>query len=269
MRKPIIAGNWKMHKTLEEGEELVNLLKRQLYDIEDIDIVICPPFTHLAYIADMLESSNILLGAQDMHWEEEGAYTGEISGPMLKSTGCKFVLIGHSERRQFFGETNETVHKKLISALNNGFAPIVCIGENLKQREEEVTFDLINEQLELGLKAILPEQLKEIIIAYEPVWAIGTGKVATSEQAQEVHRYIRDWLSKNYGSTLAQEVRIQYGGSVKPDNIAGLMAQEDIDGALVGGASLDADSFSAIVRKSKNETQTYGANEMSEHKSAG
>lgn len=250
VRKPIIAGNWKMHKTLEEGEKLVNLLKRQLYDMEDIDIVICPPFTHLAYIADMLESSNILLGAQDMHWEEEGAYTGEISGPMLKSAGCKFVLIGHSERRQFFGETNETVHKKLTSALNNGLTPIVCIGENLKQREERVTFDLISEQLELGLKALQPERLKEIIIAYEPVWAIGTGKVATSEQAQEVHRYIRDWLSKNYGSTLAQEVRIQYGGSVKPDNIAGLMAQKDIDGALVGGASLDADSFSAIVRKS-------------------
>lgn len=251
MRKPIIAGNWKMHKTLEEGEELVNLLKRQLYDMEDIDIVICPPFTHLAYIADMLESSNILLGAQDMHWEEQGAYTGEISGPMLKCAGCKFVLIGHSERRQFFGETNETVHKKLTCALNNGLIPIVCIGENLKQREKGVTFDVISEQLELGLKAIVPERIKEIIIAYEPVWAIGTGKVATSEQAQEVHRYIRDWLSKNYGLTLAQEVRIQYGGSVKPDNIAGLIAQGDIDGALVGGASLDADSFSAIVRKSK------------------
>ncbi|OGX51156.1 MAG: triose-phosphate isomerase [Omnitrophica WOR_2 bacterium RIFCSPLOWO2_12_FULL_46_30] len=251
MRKPIIAGNWKMYKTLEEGEELVNLLKRQLYDVEDIDIVLCPPFTHLAYIADMLESSNILLGAQDMHWEEEGAYTGEISGPMLKCAGCKFVLIGHSERRQFFGETNESVNKKLASALNNGLTPIVCIGEDLKQREKGITFDLISQQLELGLKAIAPERLKEIIIAYEPVWAIGSGKVATSEQAQEVHRYIRDWLSKNYSSALAQETRIQYGGSVKPDNIAGLIAQEDIDGALVGGASLDADSFSAIVRESK------------------
>jgi len=240
-----------MYKTLEEGEELVNLLKRQLYDVEDIDIVLCPPFTHLAYIADMLESSNILLGAQDMHWEEEGAYTGEISGPMLKCAGCKFVLIGHSERRQFFGETNESVNKKLISALSNGLTPIVCIGEDLKQREKGITFDLISQQLELGLKAIAPERLKEIIIAYEPVWAIGSGKVATSEQAQEVHRYIRDWLSKNYSSALAQETRIQYGGSVKPDNIAGLIAQEDIDGALVGGASLDADSFSAIVRESK------------------
>jgi len=251
MRKPIIAGNWKMHKTLEEGEELVNLLKRQLYDVEDIDIVLCPPFTHLAYIADMLESSNILLGAQDMHWEEEGAYTGEISGPMLKCAGCKFVLIGHSERRQFFGETNESVNKKLASALNNGLTPIVCIGEDLKQREKGITFDLISQQLELGLKAIAPGRLKEIIIAYEPVWAVGSGKVATSEQAQEVHRYIRDWLSKNYSSALAQETRIQYGGSVKPDNIAGLIAQEDIDGALVGGASLAADSFSASVRESK------------------
>ncbi|OGX26343.1 MAG: triose-phosphate isomerase [Omnitrophica WOR_2 bacterium RIFCSPHIGHO2_02_FULL_45_21] len=254
MRKPIIAGNWKMHKTIEEGEKLVNLLKRQLYDLEDIDIVLCPPFTHLAYIADMLESSNILLGAQDMHWEDEGAYTGEISAPMLKSAGCKFVLIGHSERRQLFGETNETVHKKLTSALNNGLTPIVCIGENLKQREEGVTFALVSEQLELALKALQPERLKEIIIAYEPVWAIGSGKVASSEQAQEVHRYIRDWLSKNYGLSLAQEVRIQYGGSVKPDNIAGLIAQADVDGALVGGSSLDADSFCAIVKIVRDPT---------------
>jgi triosephosphate isomerase len=252
MRKPIIAGNWKMHKNIEEGEELVNLLKRQLYDLEDIDIVICPPFTHLACIADMLESSNILLGAQDMHWEEKGAYTGEISGQMLKCAGCKFVIIGHSERRQFFGETNETVNKKLSSALNSGLTPIFCIGENLNQREKGVTFDIVNEQLELGLKALQPERIKEIVIAYEPVWAIGTGKVATSEQAQEVHGYIRGWLSKNYGLSLAQEARIQYGGSVKPDNIAGLIAQQDIDGALVGGASLDADSFSAIVRESKS-----------------
>lgn len=251
MRKPIIAGNWKMHKTLKESEELVNLLKRQLYDMEDIDIVICPPFTQLAYIADMLEDSNIDLGAQDMHWEEEGAYTGEVSARMLKDASCKYVIIGHSERRQFFGETNKTVNKKVFTALKNDLTPIVCVGESLAQREKGLTFEIVREHLDEGLKNLNGDEAEKIIIAYEPVWAIGSGKVASSEQAQEVHRYIRDWLSKNYGLTLAQEVRIQYGGSVKPDNIAGLIAQEDIDGALVGGASLDADSFSAIVRGSK------------------
>lgn len=240
-----------MYKTLKEGEELVNSLKRDLYDVDAADIVICPPYTLLSYLADMLEAGNIALGAQDLHWETEGAFTGEVSGKMLKDAGCGYVIIGHSERRQFFAETNEAVNKKLFAALKNELIPIVCVGENLNQREKGLTFDIIREQLDEGLKTLKEDEAEKIIIAYEPVWAIGTGKVATSEQAQEVHRYIRDWLSKNYSSTLAQEVRIQYGGSVKPDNISGLIAQEDIDGALVGGASLDADSFSAIVRESK------------------
>ena len=251
MRKPIIAGNWKMYKTLEQAQELVNLLQRELYDTKDTDIVICPPFTLLGFIADMLESGSILLGAQDMHWEREGAFTGEISAGMLKDAGCKFVIIGHSERRQFFGETNETVNKKIFAALDNSLIPIMCIGENLTEREGGITFAVIKEQLELGLKNLNADKLKEIIIAYEPVWAIGTGKVATPGQAQEAHKYIRNQLSKNYGSSLSQGIRIQYGGSVKPDNIKELMAQEDIDGALVGGASLNADSFTAIVRNSK------------------
>ena len=250
MRKPIIAGNWKMYKTLAEAEELVNLLKRELYTVEGVDIVLCPPFIVLSEVADMLEAGNIELGAQDMHWEAEGAWTGEVSPLMLKSAGCKYVIIGHSERRQFFGETNETVNKKVVAAFKNELIPIMCVGENLNEREKGITFDIIRQQLEAGLKDISPEDAQKLILAYEPVWAIGTGKVATPEQAQEAHKFIRDWLTKKYGANISGVIRIQYGGSVKPDNIAGLMAKEDIDGALVGGASLKAESFSAIVKGS-------------------
>lgn len=237
-----------MYKTLNEAQELVNALKRELYDVEDMDIVVCPPYTLLAYAADMLESSNIALGAQNLHWEDEGAYTGEVSGKMLKDAGCAYVIIGHSERRQFFGETNETINRKVFAALKYELTPIVCVGENLHQREKGLTFDIVKEHLEEGLKDLNTEKMEKIVIAYEPVWAIGTGKVATPQTAQEVHKYIRAWLSQKYGLETAQEIRIQYGGSVKPDNIAGLISKEDIDGALVGGASLEADSFSAIIR---------------------
>ena len=240
-----------MHKTLREAEDLVNSLKRELFDVEDIDVVICPPYTLLAYVADMLAESNISLGAQNLHWEDEGAYTGEISAKMLKDAGCGYVIIGHSERRQFFGESNESVNKKLLAALSSGLVPIVCVGENLNQREKGMTFEVLKEQLENGLKNLKSQEVEGLIIAYEPVWAIGTGKVATPEQAQEAHRYIRDWLSKNFGAETSRTIRIQYGGSVKPDNIAGLMSKEDIDGALVGGASLKSGDFSAIVRNSK------------------
>lgn len=240
-----------MYKTLKEGEELVNSLKRDLYDVDAADIVVCPPYTLLSYLADMLESSNIALGAQDLHWEAEGAFTGEVSAKMLKDAGCSYVIIGHSERRQFFAETNETVNRKLFAALKNDLTPIVCVGENLNQREKGLTFDIIREHLEEGLKTLKEDEAEKIIIAYEPVWAIGTGKVATPEQAQEVHKYIRDWLTQAYGEKAAESIRLQYGGSVKPENIAGLISKEDIDGALVGGASLDAKSFSAIVRGSK------------------
>ncbi len=239
-----------MYKTIKEGQELINSLKRQLYDIEDIDIVVCPPYTLLVYASDMLASSNIALGAQDLHWEDEGAYTGEVSAKMLKDAGCAYVIIGHSERRQLFGENNDTVNKKIIAALKNGLTPIMCVGENLSQREKGLTFETIKGHLEGGLRNINADEAEQIIIAYEPVWAIGTGKVATPQQAQEVHKYVRDWLAHKYSQETAQKIRIQYGGSVKPDNIAGLILNEDIDGALVGGASLDANSFSAIVRGS-------------------
>lgn len=249
MRKTIIAGNWKMYKNLKDGQELAVALMRELYKIESVDIVICPPFTLLACLADALETSDIAVGAQDLYWQEEGAFTGEVSGKMLKDAGCSFVIIGHSERRQFFNETNENVNKKLKAALANNLTPILCVGEMLKEREAGKTFDLLKDHLEGALNGLSAEDVIKIVIAYEPVWAIGTGKTATPEQAQEVHKYIRDLLRKLFNQEVASEVRIQYGGSVKPDNIAELMKQPDVDGALVGGASLKVDSFSEIVKK--------------------
>jgi len=251
MRKTIIAGNWKMYKNIVEAIELSNGLKRELFklDFAAVDVVICPPFTALSEVAEVLSESDIGLGAQDMHWQDEGAFTGEVSAPMLKDAGCRYVIIGHSERRQFFGETNETVNKKLKAALKHGLTAIVCVGENLKEREANKTFEVIQEHIKNGLLDISPEDMLKTVIAYEPVWAIGTGKTATGEQAQEVHKYIRGLLSKIYGDTVAESVRIQYGGSVKPENIAELMAKPDVDGALVGGASLKIDSFTAIVTK--------------------
>ncbi|PIP19848.1 MAG: triose-phosphate isomerase [Candidatus Omnitrophica bacterium CG23_combo_of_CG06-09_8_20_14_all_41_10] len=249
MRKTIIAGNWKMHKTIKEGQELVVVLRRELYQVENLDIVVCPPYTLLSYLADALETSNIAVGAQDVYWQDEGAFTGEISGKMLKDAGCSFVIIGHSERRQFFGETNESVNKKLKAALAIGLTPIVCVGEVLKEREAGKTLDVLKDHIEGALSGISVEDALKIVIAYEPVWAIGTGKTATPAQAQEAHKYIRALLLKLYNQEVASYLRIQYGGSVKPDNIAELMKQPDVDGALVGGASLEAVSFSEIVKK--------------------
>ncbi len=238
-----------MYKTLKEGQELAVALRRELFQIENADIIVCPPFTLLAYLADALETSNISLGAQDTYWQEEGAFTGEVSPEMLKDAGCAYVIIGHSERRQYLGETNETVNKKLNAALKAGLTPIVCVGENLRERESGKTFDVLFGHIDSGLKGLSAEEAQKIIIAYEPVWAIGTGKTATPQQAQEAHKYIRNLLAKMYNNTAAEVMRIQYGGSVKPENITELMQQPDIDGALVGGASLDAGSFSAIVKK--------------------
>ncbi len=249
MRRTIIAGNWKMYKTLKEGQELVVALRRDLYKIENVDIVICPPYTLLAYLSDALETSNITLGAQDCHWQEEGAFTGEISCKMLRDAGCNFVIIGHSERRQYFGETNDSVNKKIKAALKTGLLPIVCVGENLSERENNKTFDVITDHVQNGLKDITAEDMEKIVIAYEPVWAIGTGKTATPEQAEEVHKFIRGLLNKLFGKETTNMIRIQYGGSVKPENITELMKQPDIDGALVGGASLSVESFSTIVKK--------------------
>ena len=238
-----------MYKTLREGQELAIALRRELYRIEDIDIVICPPYTLLAYLADALETSNIVIGAQNMYWQDEGAFTGEISPLMLKDIGCKFVLIGHSERRQYFGETNESVNNKVKAALKHGLTPIVCVGETLSQRESGSTFKVLDDHIDNGLKEISEADISKIVIAYEPVWAIGTGKTATAQQAQEAQKYIRDLLRKMYNNDIADAVRIQYGGSVKPENILELMAQPDVDGALVGGASLKVETFSEIVKK--------------------
>ena len=249
MRKTIISGNWKMYKTLKDGQELVVALRRDLYQLESLDIVVCPPFTLLAYLADALETSNIALGAQDCYWQDEGAFTGEVSPRMVKDTGCQYVIIGHSERRQFFGETNETVNKKVKAALMQGLTPIMCVGEMLAEREKGETLKVLEDHVQNGLKEIGAEDILKIVIAYEPVWAIGTGKTATPAQAQEAQKYIRDLLRKMYNNDVAESVRIQYGGSVKPDNITELMRQPDVDGALVGGASLTAASFTEIVKK--------------------
>jgi len=250
MRKTIIAGNWKMYKMIKDGQELAVALKRELYKIENVDIVICPAYTLLAYLADDLEDSNIVIGAQDIYWQEEGAFTGEVSAAMLKDAGCKYVIVGHSERRQFFGDTNETVNKKIQACLKHGLTPIICVGENLQERESGDTFKVIQNHIQGSLAEISAQDIIKTVIAYEPVWAIGTGKTATADQAQEVHKYIRDLLRKMYGEEVASSIRIQYGGSVKPENITELISKPDVDGALVGGASLKADSFSAIVIKS-------------------
>ncbi|MCM8796825.1 MAG: triose-phosphate isomerase [Candidatus Omnitrophica bacterium] len=251
MRKTIIAGNWKMYKTISEAIELVNALKRELFklDGDDIDIVLCPPFTALSNVFETLAESNMQLGAQDVFWEEEGAFTGEVSCRMLKDAGCKFVIIGHSERRQYFGETNESVNKKVKAVLKEGLVPIMCVGETIGERERGLTFEVLENHLKGGLKDISAQEAENLVIAYEPVWAIGTGKTATPDQAQEAHKYIRRTLATMYGSELASSIRIQYGGSVKAENISGIMQQEDVDGALVGGASLKTESFAAIVKK--------------------
>lgn len=238
-----------MYKTLKDGQELVVALRRDLFNIENVDIVVCPPYTLLAYLADALETSNIAVGGQNLYWQDEGAFTGEVSPVMLKDAGCRYVIIGHSERRQFFGETNENVNKKIKASLKNGLIPIVCVGENRQERESNNTFKVIEGQIKGALVEISPEDILKIVVAYEPVWAIGTGLTATPEQAQEVHKFIRDLLRELYQEEISSQIRIQYGGSVKPDNIAELISKPDVDGALVGGASLKADSFSQIVTK--------------------
>ena len=250
MRRPIIAGNWKMNKSNFEAIDLVTLLKRDLNDVNDVDIVVCPPFTALSDVKDVLTDSNIMLGAQNLYWEDAGAFTGEISASMLKEVGAQFVIIGHSERRQYFAETNDSVNKRIKAALKWNLTPIVCVGENLHERENNRTFDVVRDHCEGAFDGFSEEEIEKIIIAYEPVWAIGTGKTATPQQAQEVHRFIRELLMRMYNEELARDIRIQYGGSVKPENITELMAQPDIDGALVGGASLSHESFVKIVKNS-------------------
>ncbi len=247
-RRPCIAGNWKMYKTGEEALELIGELKDLIAGVDDVDVVVAPPFTALSVVADRIKGSNIQLAAQNLYWESEGAYTGEISPTMLVSTGCSYVIVGHSERRQYFGETDSTVNRKIKAALVHNLVPIFCIGESLEEREAEKTFSVLDKQVSGGVESIAADDIGKIIIAYEPVWAIGTGKTASNEQAQEVHHFIRKRVSDLYGKDIANIVRILYGGSVKPNNIVGLMVQPDIDGALVGGASLTASSFAGIIK---------------------
>jgi len=240
-----------MYKTITEAIELANGLKREFYklDSQAIDIVVCPPYTALSEVSEVIADTIIQLGAQDVYWEEEGAFTGEVSCKMLKDAGCGFVITGHSERRQYFGETNESVNKKTKAALAHGLIPIVCVGETLSEREKGSTFKVLDDHIKNGLKGISEQDILKTVIAYEPVWAIGTGKTATPSQAQEAQKYIRDLLKNEYNKEVADNVRIQYGGSVKPQNIVELMQQPDVDGALVGGASLEVSSFAEIVKK--------------------
>jgi triosephosphate isomerase len=250
VRKVIIAGNWKLNKNTQEAVDLVNAIRAKCSKINKVDIVVCPVFTVLSRVSDVLKGTNIGLGAQDVYWQDSGAFTGEVSAPLLKDAGCQYVIIGHSERRQFFGETNETVNNKIKAALAHGLIPIVCVGENLQERESGKTFDVIKDHVENSLKGFTASEMPKMVIAYEPVWAIGTGKTATPAQAQEVHGFIRKLLEKMHGKAIAETIRIQYGGSVKPENTKELISQPDIDGALVGGASLKADSFVGIIEGS-------------------
>ena len=246
-RKPLIAGNWKMFKTCSEAVETAEALVKRVVGATDIDIMIAPPFTALASVSDVTRESTVALGAQNLFWESEGAYTGEISSAMLVSAGCSHVIIGHSERRQYFGDTDENVNKKIEAAIKHQLIPIFCVGESEKERESKDTFSVLDKQVKKGLKNFVVDDLETLVIAYEPVWAIGTGKTATSDQAQEVHFFLRSMLKKSFGDLLADSIRILYGGSVKPNNINELMSMPDVDGALVGGASLNAETFSEII----------------------
>jgi len=249
LRIPIIGGNWKMNKTVKEAVDMVEDLKQRVGNIQDVEIVIFPPFTALKSVGEVVKGTNIGLGAQNMYWEEEGAYTGEISPLMILDIGCRYVILGHSERRQYFKETNEEINKKLKVALSSGITPVVCVGEKIEERRRGKAKKVVEEQIKDCFKEITLEEARRIVIAYEPVWAIGTGETATPEQAEEMHLFIRNLLKDLFGEEISQSLRIQYGGSVKPANIEELMKEKDIDGALVGGASLKADSFAEIIKK--------------------
>jgi len=247
MRRPLIAGNWKMYKTVAEAVALATDV-RDGGRREGIEVLVAPPFTALSSVAQALRGSHLLLGAQNMHWENEGAFTGEVSPLMLRDVGCTHVILGHSERRQLFGETDDGVARKAKAALAHSLTPIVCVGETLAERESGRTMEIVERQVERALRELTADQVATLVIAYEPVWAIGTGRNATPEQAQEVHAFIRKRVSASHGEPVAVAVRILYGGSVKPDNVGPIMAQTDVDGALVGGASLTAASFLKLVQ---------------------
>ena len=249
MRKKILAANWKMNLTHIEAESYMHTFLGEIGEVDDVEIVMIPPFTSIPVLAQISEKAPFIrIGAQNMYWERSGAYTGEISATMLRVLFVKYVVIGHSERRMLFGETDETVNRKVHSALEAGLRPIVCVGESTTERDNDEIETVLRRQLELGLKDLSVKDAAEIVIAYEPIWAIGTGRTATPVQAEEAHRFIRSVLGKMFGTGAAERVRIQYGGSVKPENAQELMRQSDIDGALIGGASLDPHSFAKIIR---------------------
>lgn len=251
MQKKLIVGNWKMNKTSAEAVALASAIKENAATVSEVDIVLCPPFTALAAVYDIISDTGITLGGQNIHWEDSGAYTGEISAIMIKDAGCKYVIIGHSERRKYFGETNETVNKKLRFALNAELIPILCVGETLPERENGEAFRVVEYHLREGLDGISGEEVREVVIAYEPVWAIGTGKVATPREAKEIHLLIYELLDKIYGKDISSLTRVIYGGSVTPENTSSLLDEPEISGALVGGASLKAELFSQIIRASQ------------------
>ena len=251
MRKPFIAGNWKMFKTVHDATVYVKELRSLVKDAEGVTVVVAPPFTAVHAAAEAARNSNVAIAAQDLYWEREGAFTGEVSAGMIKEAGAEYAIIGHSERRTLFGETDATVNRKILAAIGVDLTPIVCIGETLEQRERNETMEVIDRQIKGSLDNLKGEQVAELVIAYEPVWAIGTGRTATPAQAGEVHTHIRSRLRQWFGAGAADLCVVLYGGSVKPDNIADLMAQPDIDGALVGGASLDVRAFCEIVLRSK------------------
>ncbi len=247
--KPFLAGNWKMHKTIPEAVEMVKALKEESPQLTDAELVVIPPYTMLSEVKKVIEGSTIQLGAQNIFWEEKGAFTGEVSPPMLKDAGCQYVTIGHSERRQYFGETNETVNKKIKAALVHELTPIMCIGESLEEKEKGNTMDKVETQINSGLEGLGKDEIRRIVIAYEPIWAIGTGVTATPSQAEEVHSFIRKKLTEKYGNEIASYAIILYGGSVKPANTYFILKENNINGALVGGASLEADSFIQITKE--------------------
>jgi len=247
-RRPVVVGNWKMHNLQSEASALIRELRRLLDDVTDVDVGVAPPFTSLSIACRDLQGSVIRLAAQNCFVEEKGAFTGEVSAKMLADAGCSHVIVGHSERRHIFGERDDDISKKVKIVMHHGMTPILCVGETLDERDEEQTFRVVGRQVEIGLSGFTARGVEKTVIAYEPVWAIGTGKTATPAQAQEVHAYIREYVKDVYGDEAAGRIRIQYGGSVKPSNARELLSQPDIDGALVGGASLEAASFAEIVR---------------------
>jgi triosephosphate isomerase len=251
MRRPLIAGNWKLHKTVAEALQMVTTLKKDLTDVKDRDIVVAPAFTALASVAEALAGSPLALAAQNCYPQASGAFTGEVSPALLRDVGCRYVIVGHSERRSLFGESDDFIRQKVKAVLDEGLLAILCIGETLEERNENRTFEILEGQIDAGLKGINKAAAEGLTIAYEPVWAIGTGQTASDDQAEEAHRFIRDLLARRYDQDLADRTRILYGGSVKPDNVDGLMAMPNIDGALVGGASLKAADFIRIVRFGK------------------